>query len=53
MEGGHGGSANNEQEAFMSGLEFTFLWATLTGAAVRTDAPAGDEAGEAPAEAAK
>ena len=30
MEGGHGGSANNKQAAFMSALAYTFLWDTLT-----------------------
>jgi len=30
IEGGHGGSANNEQLAFMKTLEFQFLWNTLT-----------------------
>jgi prolyl oligopeptidase len=30
MEGGHGGSANNKQAAFMSTLAYTFLWDTLT-----------------------
>ena len=29
MEGGHGGSANNEQAAFMSSLAYTFLWEQL------------------------
>ncbi len=29
MEGGHGGSANNEQAAFMNTLAYTFLWNTL------------------------
>jgi len=28
-EGGHAGSANNEQRARITALEFTFLWATL------------------------
>ena len=30
MEGGHGGSANNEQAAFMNTLAYSFLWNTLT-----------------------
>ena len=29
MEGGHGGSANNEQAAFMNSLAYSFLWNTL------------------------
>ena len=29
IEGGHGGSANNEQAAFMSALAYTFLWKQL------------------------
>ena len=29
IEGGHGGSANNEQVAFMSSLAYTFLWEQL------------------------
>ena len=29
IEGGHGGSANNEQAAFMSSLAYTFLWEQL------------------------
>jgi len=29
IEGGHGGSANNEQAAHMNALAFTFLWKTL------------------------
>jgi prolyl oligopeptidase len=29
MEGGHGGAADNKQEAFMSGLAYTFLWREL------------------------
>jgi prolyl oligopeptidase len=28
-EGGHAGSANNEQRARITALEFTFLWTTL------------------------
>ena len=31
IEGGHGGSANNKQQAFMSALAFTFLWKQLGG----------------------
>ncbi len=30
IEGGHGGSANNKQAAFMSALAYTFLWKQLT-----------------------
>ncbi len=29
IEGGHGGSANNQQAAFMSSLAYTFLWNQL------------------------
>ena len=29
IEGGHGGSANNQQAARMSALAYTFLWETL------------------------
>jgi prolyl oligopeptidase len=29
IEGGHGGSANNQQAAFMSALAYTFLWEQL------------------------
>jgi len=29
IEGGHGGSANNKQAAFMSSLAYTFLWKQL------------------------
>jgi prolyl oligopeptidase len=39
MEGGHGGSANSEQAAFMNALAYTFLWETLTG---EMTIPAGD-----------
>ncbi len=31
IEGGHGGAANNKQQAFMSALAFTFLWKQLGG----------------------
>ncbi len=31
VEGGHGGAANNKQQAFMSALAFTFLWKQLGG----------------------
>jgi prolyl oligopeptidase len=31
VEGGHAGAANNKQQAFMSALEFTFLWKQLGG----------------------
>jgi prolyl oligopeptidase len=30
IEGGHGGSANNQQAAFMAALAYTFLWDTLS-----------------------
>ncbi len=30
IEGGHGGAADNKQQAFMSALAFTFLWETLS-----------------------
>ncbi len=30
IEGGHGGAADNKQQAFMSALAFTFLWDTLS-----------------------
>ena len=30
IEGGHGGAADNKQQAFMSALAFTFLWNTLS-----------------------
>ena len=29
VEGGHGGAANNQQNAFMSTLAFEFLWKHL------------------------
>jgi prolyl oligopeptidase len=29
IEGGHGGSANNKQQAYMSALAYTFLWKQL------------------------
>jgi prolyl oligopeptidase len=29
IEGGHGGAANNAQQAFMSALAYTFLWQSL------------------------
>jgi prolyl oligopeptidase len=29
IEGGHGGSADNKQAAFMSALAYTFLWKQL------------------------
>lgn len=32
IEGGHGGSADNAQEAFMRALAYTFLWDALGGA---------------------
>ncbi len=32
VEGGHGGAANNTQQAFMSALAYTFLWKQLGGA---------------------
>jgi prolyl oligopeptidase len=33
VEGGHGGSANNAQRAFMSALAYSFLWRELGGTA--------------------
>ena len=33
IEGGHGGAANNTQRAFMSTLEYDFLFTQLTQAA--------------------
>ncbi len=33
IEGGHGGAANNKQQAFMSALAYTFLWQQLGGSA--------------------
>lgn len=44
IEGGHGGSANNEQAAFMRALAYEFLWQRLTAA------PAAETPEEAPAE---
>jgi prolyl oligopeptidase len=32
VEGGHGGAADNKQQAFMSALAYTFLWKQLAGA---------------------
>ena len=29
IEGGHGGAANNKQQAYMSALAYTFLWKQL------------------------
>jgi len=29
IEGGHGGAANNQQQAHMSALAYTFLWQKL------------------------
>jgi prolyl oligopeptidase len=29
LEGGHGGAANNAQQAFMSALAYSFLWQSL------------------------
>ncbi len=34
VEGGHGGSANNKQAAFMTALAYTFLWSKLNPPAV-------------------
>ncbi len=31
IEGGHGGAADNKQQAFMNALAFTFLWKQLSG----------------------
>jgi len=36
VEGGHGGSANNKQEAFMSALAYQFLWKQLEAATLGT-----------------
>ena len=30
IEGGHGGAANNEQQAFMNSMAYTFLWQVLS-----------------------
>ena len=38
MEGGHGGSANNEQAAFMNALAYTFFWKTLMSEPEQSDA---------------
>ena len=37
IEGGHGGSANNQQAAFMSSLAYTFLWKSLNRAPESTE----------------
>ena len=37
IEGGHGGSANNEQTAFMGTLAYMFLWDTLNPTAQEAD----------------
>jgi prolyl oligopeptidase len=29
VEGGHGGAANNKQQAYMGALAYTFLWQKL------------------------
>jgi prolyl oligopeptidase len=39
IEGGHGGSANNEQAAFMSALAYTFLWQQLNKVPVEETVP--------------
>lgn len=56
VEGGHGGAANNEQQAFMRTLGYRFLWRQLTGQApapFTVELPAEEApAEEAPAEAA-
>ena len=36
VEGGHGGAANNKQQAYMSALAYTFLWRHLNGGASAT-----------------
>ena len=33
VEGGHAGSANNKQQAYMNALAYTFLWRHLSGGA--------------------
>ena len=44
IEGGHGGSANNEQAAFMSSLAYTFLWKQLVeGFVTQTQKPSESE----------
>ena len=42
MEGGHGGSANNEQAAFMNTLAYSFLWTTLTSEPTPSESPEDD-----------
>ena len=42
IEGGHGGSANNEQAAFMTTLAYSFLWNTLMSEPVPNDTPEND-----------
>lgn len=42
IEGGHGGSANNEQAAFMTTLAYSFLWNTLMSEPEPTDTPEED-----------
>ena len=41
VEGGHGSGANNQQQAFMTALAYTFLWKELGGPAGASGAPAG------------
>jgi prolyl oligopeptidase len=38
IEGGHGGAANNKEEAFQSALAYTFLWKKLGKSAPKTAA---------------
>jgi len=49
IEGGHGGAANNAQQAYMRTLAYEFLWRQLTDSAPELGALPGEEA-EAPAE---
>lgn len=44
IEGGHGGSANNKQAAFMSSLAYTFLWNQLNG--IPMEMPSNEEPAE-------
>ena len=51
IEGGHGGAANNAQQAFMRTLAYEFLWRQLTASAPQlgpVPGPAVDESPEAP-----
>src|SRR5262249_30163657 len=40
VEGGHGGAANNKEQAFQSALTYTFLWKKLSAPAVKVAAAA-------------